>query len=265
MERTEKLTPFEMFILAGSGNPANDLTVHSFPLWACELILAAPAANYGGYLPEGALCRWAAVEALNYGSFQRTAFPMPLPDSWLGSGRWLAGDNGGWLRHVRDRVNQWSDLADDQRRPWFRLSRLGLITVQDVLDRRERAWKLRRGQLIEFIVGSHRYEADLADNLVRQVGLSGLAWTIYPAGPADDTAEAWDAQPFARFPDTPEELEAFSRDGGWEGLHRSGVYLAIETKDLPAEEVKEGENWLVTTGRVSFFRDTPPSATAADE
>ena len=45
--------------------------------------------------------RWAAIETLNRGSYQRATFPLELED-FPGSGRWFANDGGGSWKRLRE-------------------------------------------------------------------------------------------------------------------------------------------------------------------
>jgi hypothetical protein len=257
MEREHELTGYEMYLLAGSNNPANDLAAHSFPLWACELVLSQTGPY--AYLPEGELIKWALIEALNTGSFQRAALPITLPDSWRGSGRWLAGDHGGWLQHLRDRTVSWCGLPSDQKRLFHLAASHRLIQIRDVEAHRDRARKIRAGQYFEVIIGEHLYGVDLAENMIRRVNdLTLISWEIHdrdllPEG----TAAEWSALPFAP---GPEGIVEFAAGPGWQELRDKGVYLAMETnaESKPEETGPDGE-WLQPTGRCCFFR-VPPVA-----
>lgn len=182
----EHLDGFEIFLLAGSGNPANVLAALatrpalrtpetareacSRP-WAVLFLSGccrqpdalseytpaphrgAAAPIYGGPSGLSDLLSWAAVESLNVGSIQRAKLDPDVRNALLGSGRWLAGDRGGWAALLRDSSLAWSRYEDRQRE--FTLaSRMLRLDRRDVLgwlrptaDRmREEATALRVGR-----------------------------------------------------------------------------------------------------------------------
>lgn len=117
--RDRNLTGFEAFLLTGSGNPGRTFAEENFPEWAARLILE----NKEG-LNELALCRWSAIEDISKSSEFQTRFPATLPEAWRGSGRWHAADTGGWFNLALARINRWSDMTPEKRRPFDRIAEL---------------------------------------------------------------------------------------------------------------------------------------------
>lgn len=128
-----EISGFELFILAG-GNPAdllselyNGSAICPKP-WAVKFLmnrhLGAAAQSdrsrsficpHPGRIDIAQLERWAAIESLNFGSFQRAELPASVFPFLKGSGRWHAGDRGGWDRLLLESVLAWMDLTPTMR------------------------------------------------------------------------------------------------------------------------------------------------------
>lgn len=161
------ISGFELFLIAG-GNPSNILsalyrgeTECPHP-WAIKFLYArhrgeavlsdrsrAFICPHSTRIDESALERWAITESLNFGSYQRAELPTDVFPFLKGSGRWLAGDRGGWDRLLLEAVLAWMDTEPGMKAAYKRAAGYLSSKPPKGLEIKQEPYTLDRGKLFE--------------------------------------------------------------------------------------------------------------------
>lgn len=121
MKYHNSLSAFETFILVGPYGPhkvnparraADLLAGRDARRWALRFLAGANGLTRE---EETAVQKWAAIEALNTSSVQKAMLPARLLPFLRGSGRWHAGDRGGWSALLREAAIEYQRLSPEDR------------------------------------------------------------------------------------------------------------------------------------------------------
>lgn len=101
-----------------------------------------------------ALEKWAVIESLNFGSFQRAELPASIFPFLRGSGRWHAGDRGGWDKLLLEAVLKWMDLDPTMKAKYKRVAEYISENPPRGLAVRQEPYRVDRGLLFEKMASS---------------------------------------------------------------------------------------------------------------
>jgi hypothetical protein len=101
-----------------------------------------------------ALEKWAVIESLNFGSFQRAELPASIFPFLRGSGRWHAGDRGGWDKLLLEAVLAWVDTTPRRKAEYERVAEYISANPPRGLAVRQEPYRVDRGLLFEKMASS---------------------------------------------------------------------------------------------------------------
>jgi hypothetical protein len=153
-----KLTSYQLYLMYSGGNPANKIAGYNAKsefyqncgqpnLWAAEFITRMHREELLSMVNDHYIGTWAAIEALNDGSYQRYSLPSDLDRNLKGSGRWHARDSGGHHKILLQVTNRWTALNSDERNRWEVLSKtfeVDMYSIERYAEKRRTRINLER-------------------------------------------------------------------------------------------------------------------------
>jgi hypothetical protein len=129
---TMKLTAYHHYLLYNGNNPANKIVGFNNRnnhfacgrpnLWAAEFVSNLIKKDRLEWASDVFIGKWASIESLSCGSYQRNDLDAEVANCLRGSGRWLANDNGGHFKMLKEKTVEWLLMDWSEKKFWKALS-----------------------------------------------------------------------------------------------------------------------------------------------